>query len=40
VPAWLRLEDGGFAAAVAGMPGVSPAEAPFSAPVIIQFYSR
>jgi small subunit ribosomal protein S4 len=39
-PQWLTLEDGGFAAVVAAEPGISPTEAPFSAPVIIQFYSR
>jgi small subunit ribosomal protein S4 len=39
-PQWLALEDGGFAAKVAAAPGVGETEAGFSAPVIIQFYSR
>ncbi len=39
-PVWLKSEDGGFAVAVASAPGVGQSEAPFSAPIIIQFYSR
>ncbi|MSR70861.1 30S ribosomal protein S4 [Candidatus Kaiserbacteria bacterium] len=39
-PAWLSFEDQGFAVAVTAEPGLGEGEAPFSAPVIIQFYSR
>jgi small subunit ribosomal protein S4 len=39
-PVWLALEDGGFAARVTAAPVVGETEAGFSAPVIIQFYSR
>lgn len=39
-PAWLKFEDQGFAAAITAEPGLGEGEAPFSAPVIIQFYSR
>ncbi len=39
-PAWLKFEDQGFAVKVTEKPGLGEGEAPFSAPVIIQFYSR
>jgi small subunit ribosomal protein S4 len=39
-PEWLTLGEGGFEATVAAKPGVSGTEVAFSAPVIIQFYSR
>jgi small subunit ribosomal protein S4 len=39
-PAWLKLEDDGFAAKIASLPGVAETEAPFNAATIIQFYSR
>ena len=39
-PAWLAFEDQGFAVRVVADPGLGEGEAPFSAPVIIQFYSR
>ena len=39
-PAWLKFEDQGFSVQVTGDPGLGEGEAPFSAPVIIQFYSR
>lgn len=40
VPSWMELEDGGFAVKVSSEPTIGEGEAPFSAPVIIQFYSR
>ncbi len=40
VPAWMVLEDGGFAAKVAKEPGVEEGSAPFNAATVIQFYSR
>ena len=39
-PAWMVFEDEGFAARIAVSPSVEETSAPFSAPVIIQFYSR
>ena len=39
-PAWLKFEDQGFSVQVIENPGLGEGEAPFSAPVIIQFYSR
>lgn len=39
-PAWIQFEDQGFAVKVTDAPTVGEGEAPFSAPVIIQFYSR
>ena len=39
-PAWLKFEDQGFSVQVIENPGLGGGEAPFSAPVIIQFYSR
>lgn len=39
-PEWLKLGEGGFEASVAAAPGASSTEVAFSAPVIIQFYSR
>lgn len=39
-PPWLKSADEGFAVEMVATPHVSPNEAPFSAPVIIQFYSR
>lgn len=39
-PQWIQFEDQGFAATIAENPGLGEGEAPFSAPVIIQFYSR
>ncbi len=39
-PAWMTFEDQGFAIKVIADPSVTEGEAPFSAPVIIQFYSR
>jgi small subunit ribosomal protein S4 len=39
-PGWMTFEDQGFAIAVAEHPSVGEGEAPFSASVIIQFYSR
>lgn len=39
-PAWMTFEDQGFAITVVADPSVGEGEAPFSAPVIIQFYSR
>ncbi len=39
-PAWMKFEDQGFALHVEADPSVGEGEAPFSAPVIIQFYSR
>ena len=38
--AWLQLGDNGFEVTAAGAPALSDTEAPFNAPVIIQFYSR
>jgi small subunit ribosomal protein S4 len=39
-PQWMKFEDQGFAAKIEADPSVGEGEAPFSAPVIIQFYSR
>lgn len=39
-PQWLTLGDNGFEATMAAAPTLSDTEAPFNAPVIIQFYSR
>ncbi len=39
-PAWMTLEEGGMSVKVASEPTVATTELPFSAPVIIQFYSR
>src|SRR3989338_4150154 len=39
-PEWLTFEDQGFALKVVAQPTIGEGEAPFSAPVIIQFYSR
>lgn len=39
-PEWMTFEDQGFAVKVTAEPTVGETEAPFSAPVIIQFYSR
>lgn len=39
-PLWMKFEDKGFALAIEANPSVGEGEAPFSAPVIIQFYSR
>jgi len=39
-PAWMELEDNGFAAKIVSAPTTSATEAPFNAATIIQFYSR
>lgn len=39
-PEWLKLGEGGFEATAVQTPALGDTEAPFSAPVIIQFYSR
>jgi small subunit ribosomal protein S4 len=39
-PAWMELEDGGFAAKIVSPPNTPVTEAPFNAATIIQFYSR
>jgi len=39
-PAWMTFEDQGFAVRIGAVPSVEETSAPFSAPVIIQFYSR
>lgn len=39
-PQWLKFEDQGFAASIVASPSLGEGEAPFNAPVIIQFYSR
>mgnify|MGYP001602321620 CR=1 FL=1 len=39
-PAWMTFEDQGFAIKAVADPILGEGEAPFSAPVIIQFYSR
>ena len=39
-PAWIKFEDQGFAVSIEAAPGLGEGEAPFNAPVIIQFYSR
>ena len=39
-PQWMTLEEGGMSVKVASEPTVATTELPFSAPVIIQFYSR
>jgi small subunit ribosomal protein S4 len=39
-PSWMKLGDSGFEAMIEATPTLLETEAPFSAPVIIQFYSR
>lgn len=39
-PAWMQFEDQGFAVKITSVPTVEETSAPFSAPTIIQFYSR
>lgn len=39
-PQWMQFDDKGFAIVVEADPTIGEGEAPFSAPVIIQFYSR
>jgi len=39
-PQWMKFDDKGFALNVEADPTIGEGEAPFSAPVIIQFYSR
>ncbi len=39
-PAWMTLEEGGMGVTIASEPIVATSELQFSAPVIIQFYSR
>ena len=39
-PSWMSFEDNGFAVRIASVPMVEETSAPFSAQVIIQFYSR
>lgn len=39
-PEWIKLGDNGFEATLSATPNLSDTEAPFNAPVIIQFYSR
>lgn len=39
-PAWMELEDTGFAAKIVSAPTTAATEAPFNAATIIQFYSR
>ncbi len=39
-PSWITMGDNGFEATLAEAPTLSDTEAPFNAPVIIQFYSR
>lgn len=39
-PSWMTFEDQGFAVRITALPSVDETSAPFSAPVIIQFYSR
>lgn len=39
-PEWMTFEDQGFAVRITATPSVGETEAPFNAPVIIQFYSR
>ncbi len=39
-PQWMKFDDKGFAIKVEADPTIVDGEAPFSAPVIIQFYSR
>lgn len=40
VPSWLQIGEQGFSAEVVQKPTVGETEAPFTAPTIIQFYSR
>ena len=40
LPEWLTVGDNGFAVTATKAPALSDTEAPFNAPVIIQFYSR
>lgn len=40
LPAWMELGDGGLGITITSEPTVATTELPFSAPVIIQFYSR
>jgi small subunit ribosomal protein S4 len=39
-PAWMAFEDQGYAVKITAAPSVEETQAPFSAPTIIQFYSR
>ena len=39
-PQWMKFDDQGFAAQIEADPAIGEGEAPFSASVIIQFYSR
>jgi small subunit ribosomal protein S4 len=39
-PAWMELQNGGFAAKIVSAPMVGETELPFNPAVIIQFYSR
>ena len=39
-PSWATFDDQGYAVNITESPSVGETEAPFSAPVIIQFYSR
>ncbi|MDE2213211.1 MAG: 30S ribosomal protein S4 [Patescibacteria group bacterium] len=39
-PAWMAIEEGGFAAKIASVPALSATEVAFDPAVIIQFYSR
>ncbi len=39
-PAWAKFDDQGYQVIITENPSVGEGEAPFSAPVIIQFYSR
>ncbi len=39
-PSWMQVEEGAMGVKVVQQPGVVETELPFSAPVIIQFYSR
>jgi small subunit ribosomal protein S4 len=39
-PTWMKFEDQGFAVKIESLPTIGEGEAPFSAAVVIQFYSR
>ncbi len=39
-PAWMEITESGMALTIASVPSVAETELPFSAPVIVQFYSR
>jgi small subunit ribosomal protein S4 len=39
-PTWMALQEGGMSVQIAAEPALQETELPFSAPVIIQFYSR